>query len=174
MNFFKAATTSVPLLEVPNQLWVLLLEHLRSQGGGARESGAFLLGHKTDSGRRMTRFLPYERLQPDALHDDYVSLSASSFAKLWEFCRAEGVTVVADVHTHRLGPGQSRSDMANPMVALNGHVALIVPRFAQGTVRLEDLGMYVYQGNHQWASHRGSDIPRLLRLTDTGGSHDNS
>lgn len=170
MNFFKAATMPVQLLEAPAQLWVELIEHLRTQGAGIRESGAFLLGHKTDNGRVVTRYLPYERLQADALHDDYVSLTAASFAKLWDLCRSEKLSVVADVHTHRLGAGQSRSDRANPMVALVGHIAFIVPRFAQGRFQLQDLGMYVYQGNHKWMTYSGSDISRLVRLTHNGGA----
>lgn len=168
MTFFKAATMSAPLLEVPAALWVELMAHLRAQGGGIRESGAFLLGHKTDASRVVLQFLPYEQLQPDALRNDYVSLNAASFAKLWEVCRAEGMSVVADVHTHPFGPGQSWSDQANPMVAVKEHIALIVPRFAKGSPRPRDLGLYVYQGNHQWASYSGSDVDRLLRLSNAG------
>lgn len=168
MNFFKAATMPAPLLETSASLWVELVAHLQRQGGGVRESGAFLLGSKTEGGRVVTRYLPYEQLQADALHDDYVALTAASFAKLWELCRAAGLSVVADVHTHRLGPGQSRSDRANPMVALSGHIALIVPRFAQGQVRLQDLGLYVYQGSHRWTAHSGADVPRVFRLQDDG------
>jgi len=145
-----------------------MMAHLRAQGGGVRESGAVLLGQKTDARRVVLRFLPYEQLQPDAFSHDYVSLKADSFAKLWEVCRAAGMTVVADVHTHPFGPGQSRSDRTNPMVALKGHIALIVPRFAKGNPRPRDVGLYVYQGNHQWASYSGSDVDRLLRLTDAG------
>lgn len=170
MNFFKATTMSMPLLEVPALLWTELIEHLHTQGAGIRESGAFLLGYKTEAGRVITHYLPYERLQTDALHDDYVSLTAASFAKLWDLCRAEKLSVVADVHTHRLGAGQSRSDRANPMVALVGHIAFIVPHFAQGRVQLQDLGMYVYQGNHNWMTYSGSDIGRLVRLTHNGGA----
>lgn len=168
MAFFKAATTPAPLLEVPATLWAELMAHLREQGGGVRESGAFLLGHKTAAGRTVMRFLPYEHLQHDAFINDYVSLKADTFAKLWEICRAQGMTVVADVHTHPFGPGQSASDRANPMVALKGHIALIVPRFAEGNPRLCDLGLSVYQGNHQWLSHSGSDVERLLRLIGAG------
>ena len=168
MTFFKAATTPAPLLELPASLWTELMAHLRAQGAGVRESGAFLLGQRTDAGRVVLRFLPYEQLQADVFSHDYVSLKANSFAKLWAVCRAAGMTVVADVHTHPFGPGQSRSDRANPMVALKGHIALIVPRFAKGNPRPRDLGLYVYQGNHQWASYSGSDVGRLLRLTDAG------
>ena len=168
MNFFKVATTPAPLLEVPAALWAELMAHLREQGAGVRESGAFLLGCKTDAGRMVKRFMPYEQLQPDAFSNDYVSLKSDSFAKLWEVCRATGMTVVADVHTHPFGPGQSRSDRTNPMVALKDHIALIVPRFAKGNPRPRDLGLYVYQGNHQWASYSGSDVGRLLRVTNAG------
>lgn len=164
MNFFKATTMPAPLFESPAPLWQALIAHLRAQGGGVRESGAFLLGRKTERGRVMTKVLPYEELQRDALHNDYVSLHAASFAKLWDICRRDGVTVIADIHTHRFGAGQSLSDRTNPMVALAGHIAFIVPRFAQGDVLLQDLGMYVYAGNHRWHSYRDSDIPRLVRL----------
>lgn len=169
MIFFKAATTPAPLLEAPAQLWSELVAHLRCQSGGVRESGAFLLGRKDAPTRVITHFLPYEQLQADALHDDYVSLSAVSFSKLWDLCRAEGLSVVADVHTHRFGAGQSRSDRTNPMVALAGHIALIVPQFAQGKVRVSDVNMYVYQGSHRWTSYSGSDVESRLRLTSYGG-----
>lgn len=155
---------SAPLLEFQAGLWPALIQHLRQQGSGVRESGAFLLGHKGTSAKVATRFLPYEQLQADALHDDYVALSAASFATLWDICRKHGLSVVADVHTHRLGAQQSRSDRANPMVALAGHIAFIVPKFAQGQVRLGDLGMYVYQGNHQWATYSGRDVENLVTI----------
>lgn len=161
---------SALLLETSASLWAELLVHLRNQGAGVRESGAFLLGNKTPDSRVVTHYLPYEQLQTNALHDDYVTLTAESFASLWELCRSTGLSVVADVHTHRLGPSQSRSDRTNPMVALTGHIALIVPRFAQGKVRLQDLGFYVYQGSHCWTAHPGTDVPRIFRLHDDGGA----
>jgi len=139
-----------------------LLRHLRDQGGGVRESGAFLLGRKDDGMRRVTAFLPYEQLQADALNDDYVSLSADSFAKLWARCREQRLSVVADIHTHRFGPGQSLSDRTNPMVAQPGHIAFIAPNFARGQVRPQDLGMYVYLGNHRWTVHSGPAVSRLI------------
>ncbi|WP_115559842.1 hypothetical protein [Xanthomonas arboricola] len=160
---------SAPLLELRQGLWEELLTHLRRQGGGVRESGAFLLGKKTEALRTVTAFLPYEQLQVDALHNDYVSLNAASFAKLWELCGRKGLSVVADVHTHRFGAGQSRSDRENPMIALRGHVALIVPNFAQGGGGPQGVGMYVYQGSPRWSSHSGSDIAQRIRLTREGG-----
>jgi hypothetical protein len=169
MNFCRVATMSVPLLELRQGLWEELLAHLRRQGGGVRESGAFLLGHKAEATRTVTSFLPYEQLQADALQGDYVSLNAASFAKLWELCGKKGLSVVADVHTHRFGAGQSRSDRENPMIALRGHVALIVPNFAQGGRGFQGVGMSIYQGSHRWLSHAGSDVAQRIRLIREGG-----
>lgn len=156
---------SAHLLEISTQLWNGLIEHLRAQGAGIRESGAFLLGRATETGKTVTAFLPYEELQADALQEDYVTLSAASFSRLWTVCREHNLTVIADVHTHRFGPQQSRSDKTNPMVALAGHVALIVPHFAQGSSQLEDLGVHVYRGSHQWTSKFGPSIRQLINLT---------
>lgn len=157
---------SAPVLEISKQLWSGLIAHLRAQGRGTRESGAFLLGLKASAGRVVTGFLPYEELQADALQEDYVSLSAASFSKLWAVCQEHNLSVVADVHTHRFGPQQSRSDKTNPMVALAGHVALIVPHFAQGNIQLADIGVHVYQGSHRWASQFGNSVPSLIRLVE--------
>lgn len=169
MIYFKAATIPAPLLEVPAPLWGELVMHLREQGAGVRESGAFLLGNGKSSTRTISRFLPYEQLQADALRGDYVSLSAASFAKLWELCRRSGLSVVADVHTHRFGASQSQSDRTNPMVAVAGHIALIMPHFACDEVQPANVCMYVYQGNHRWTSYTGSDVEARLRLIPHGG-----
>jgi hypothetical protein len=155
----------VHLLEISTQLWTGLIVHLRTQGRGIHESGAFLLGRATEAGRTVTAFLPYEELQADALQEDYVTLSAASFSKLWTICREHSLTVVADVHTHQFGPQQSRSDKTNPMVAIAGHVALIVPRFAQGSIHLEDIGVHVYQGSHRWTSQFGPGARQIINLT---------
>ncbi len=168
MDFCRVATMAAPLLGVRQGLWEELIVHLRQRGGGVRESGAFLLGHKAEAMRTVTAFLPYEQLQADALQGDYVSLNAASFATLWALCGKEGLSVVADVHTHRFGAGQSRSDRENPMIALRGHVALIVPNFAQGVRGFQGVGMYVYQGSHQWLSHGGSDVAQCIRLSREG------
>jgi proteasome lid subunit RPN8/RPN11 len=154
------------MLEIPYTLWVGLLEHLRRRGGGIRESGAFLLGNMVGARRGVSDFIPYEHLQDDALNEDFVALRADSFSKLWAECDRRRMSVVADVHTHRFGPQQSMSDRVNPMMALAGHVALIVPRFAQGLVNVEDLGAHVYRGAHRWTSYFGRDTRQIVKITE--------
>lgn len=156
---------NAPLLELAPALWTAILAHLRQQGAGVRESGGFLLGRVRNGVRVVTGFLPYEQLQSDALHADFVHLSGASFSRLWDYCATHGLEVVADVHTHRYGAGQSRSDSENPMLAIAGHIALIVPDFAQGPVGLEHLGLYVYQGAHRWTRYRGPTVARVMTCT---------
>ena len=131
-----------------------------------RESGGFFLGETRPERRVATRFLPYEQLQRDALNADFVQLSAASFGRLWDYCAQQKIGVVADVHTHRFGAGQSLSDSENPMVAIAGHIALIVPHFAQGSIRLPDVGLYVYQGAHRWQRFRGDAVVQVLTLRE--------
>lgn len=141
-----------------------MIAHLKNQGQGVRESGAFILGRQEGFTRVAVGFIPYERLQHDALHNDYVSLTGASFSKLWSVCSDHKLTVVADVHTHRFGPRQSQSDRRNPMIAVSGHMALIIPDYAQNEVRIADIGVHIYQGSHQWRSFFGSHAISLISL----------
>lgn len=169
MTSCKVTTMSASLLELSPALWAAILAHLRHAGAGVGESGAFLLGKVLRDLRVATDFLPYEWLQHDALHAEFVQLSGASFSRLWDYCAEHALEVVADVHTHRYGAAQSRSDRENPMLAVAGHIALIVPDFAQGLVDLENLGLYVYQGAHRWQRYRGPSLAALMKLTTPEG-----
>jgi hypothetical protein len=54
----------------------------------------------------------------------------------------------------------------NPMVAMAGHVAIIIPRFAQGRIPAEDIGVHVYQGAHRWISRFKSDVHGFFRVLE--------
>lgn len=164
MNFSIAEITRrlfVPRHELSCSwwLWRQLLTGLRRRGRSVRESGAFLLGKEDNSGRRrIVDFLLYDDLDPHALDTGIIRLDGRHFGKLWDLCAARGLIVVADVHTHPGGAGQSGSDRAHPIIACAGHIALIVPNFAASPVSRRELGIYRYGGSGQWkivpANHR--------------------
>jgi hypothetical protein len=52
------------------------------------------------------------------------------------------------------------------MIALAGHLALIVPDFARPPVLPEKLGFYEYKGGHRWRSLGGRRIGRHLHIVD--------
>lgn len=144
---------SLPLLEIPRQLYDSLIDDLAKSGRGVKESGAFLLGSVDGERRRVSSYLMYDKVAPlSSSKHAYVAFTAEEMARAWEHCYEVGLQVVADVHTHPFGPAQSLSDRAHPIVSVAGHVALIVPNFAQGAPQPRDLGVHLFGGGGRWES----------------------
>ena len=135
------------------------------RGDGQRESGAFLLGHQVGQIRRVEQWLPYDELDPKALSQGYVRLGTQAFTKLWAHCAQLRLEVVADVHTHPGVPRQSFSDRTNPMISSPGHMAIIVPNFAQGLVLPRAVSVNVYAGDKRWHSFSGRNAEERVSLT---------
>lgn len=141
------------------ELWHRVLRELHRRGARRTEAGCFLLGSVTENRRRVVDVVYYDDLDPDAYASGVCVLHGPAFAKLWQRCRASGLTVVADVHTHPGAAFQSTSDRTNPMIARGGHVAIIVPNFALAPVPHDEIGIYEYRGNHAWSDRS----PRVFR-----------
>ena len=157
-----SARTSIT---IPVWLWRQLIVQLRRRGQGHSESGAFLLAPQgaTD---RVTAFVCYDDLDPDAYQGGAIAFHAAGHAAFWEHCRTKNLRVLADVHTHPgRNVGQSWIDRRNPMIPLQGHTALIVPSF--GNTKwwtLDGVGVYEYLGDFQWRSHNASRGKRRVSL----------
>lgn len=157
---------SPPLLEIPRGLYDSLIADLAESGRGVKESGAFLLGSLNGQRRCVSSYLMYDKVAPlsSSLHA-YVAFTAEEMARAWEHCYALGLQVVADVHTHPFGPAQSISDREHPIVSLAGHVALIVPNFAQGAPQPRDLGVHLFGGCGRWQSvfrEKAAEVVHLI------------
>lgn len=132
-------------------LWQGLCARLRERGRNAtRESGAFLLGHRHGGRARIVDFILYDDLDPHALDTGIVHFDGRHYGPLWDICKRRGVSVVADVHVHPGGAGQSTSDRDHPMISRAGHIALILPDFARPPIRTETVGVYRYLGDKHW------------------------
>lgn len=167
MSFFSRGTMSRalrPSLAMDAALWDELLEKLRERGGGVRESGAFILGVGDGARRAARRIVLYDDLDPNCLNEGYVHFDGRHYGRLWEICAEASLRVVADVHTHPYGPGQSHSDKTHPMVSIPGHIALIVPNYVQGEISAADVGVYVYRGRYQWTAFRGRRAAAVLDI----------
>ncbi len=145
------ATLDGHTLTMPFWRWAGIVRQLRDRGRGERESGAFLLGQLHDGRGRIQRAVYYDQIDPHALDHGYVWIR-TGFEVLYEICRRERMRIIADVHTH---PGasthQSDLDMRNPMSLRRGHLALIMPHFAQAPWwELDGIGLYEYLGDYQW------------------------
>ncbi len=136
-------------------LWARIIYQLRSRGNGSHESGAFLLGRKDSDVTRVTAYICYDDLDPEAYQFGAIAFHAVGNAALWEYCRTKQLKVLADVHTHPgSGVRQSVTDQENPMLPIQGHTAIIVPNFAHTSWwSLHAVGVYEYLGNFQWRTH---------------------
>jgi proteasome lid subunit RPN8/RPN11 len=134
-------------------LWNQGTTELHKRTGGVRESGAFLLGKREEKCRRIIRFVYYDDLDIHCFDKGIVEFDGGKFGLLWEICRNEGLEVVADVHVHALGFGQSQSDRDHPMMPLAGHLAVILPNYAGKNTLPGRIGLYEYQGNAKWTDH---------------------
>jgi len=157
---------SRPLLEMPRAIYDALITDLARSGRGVKESGAFLLGHTGPAGRVVSDYLMYDLVAPDSSQKyAYVVLTGEEMARAWQHCYATGLEVVGDVHTHPMGPMQSDTDRAHPIVAVPGHVALIVPHFALRDPEPVDLGVHVFEGTNDWRSLFYQAAQDAIRLT---------
>ena len=143
-------------LEIPQDLWGSIILNLRKRGQGIKESGAFLLG-PIDS-KRVQAYICYDDLDSHSLDTGIIIFDSTGFTRPWDFCRANHMTVLADVHTHPgSGTSQSTTDKNNPMIVQKGHIALIVPHFAKGNQKdLCGVGMYQYLGDFKWNTIRNN------------------
>lgn len=155
-----------PLL-VPWWLWCRLVTELRRRGQKRRESGAFLLGLMGSCSSRVQRFVCYDDLDPNALNTGIVTFDSSGYSRLWERCRKLGLEVLGDVHTH---PGSSTAmsttDLANPMIGEAGHIALIIPRFAEQMCwGFRGVSVNEYLGRRQWRRWQGKERSSRVRMS---------
>ncbi len=149
------------LLRVRRSRWRAMVAELGRRGRGERESGAFLLGERDGDRRTVTRVVYLDDLDPNCLTGG-ISFDGLAYSKLWDICDAEKRIVIGDVHTHpRRWVGQSDLDAANPMLAQEGHVALIVPDYATRSIVAEEVGVSRYDGVG-WQSWTGGEAARRL------------
>jgi hypothetical protein len=141
------------------QTWNRILVELERRGHGCHEAGVFLLGCEQNGRREVRDAVFYDELDPEAYSTGVCVLYGDAFAKLWSLCREKQMTVVADAHTHPEGAFQSLSDKANPMVAQQGHIAIIIPQFARFPVQALRIGIYEYRGQHDWMDRSPRKAP---------------
>jgi len=152
-TLLRAAKGDDPKLVCSGRLWNRGVDELRRRAGGKRESGAFLLGTTKGTTRRMRQFLFYDDIDPTCFNNGIVEFDGSKFGIVWQKCRDLNMAVVADVHVHPCGFGQSGSDRANPMIPNVGHIAVILPDYATRARLPGGIGIYEYLGSHGWQDY---------------------
>lgn len=156
-----------PGIRIPRFLWEDLISQLHRRTEGFHESGAFLLKDKGSDGRLVSAVTYYDELDQHAYSSGACILHADAFGRLWSLCAANNLTVLADIHVHPFGAGQSKEDRENPMIARAGHVAIILPSMAKPPIPMREIGIYEYQGGHRWQTHSGPHSQSFLQIGDS-------
>jgi hypothetical protein len=138
-----------PEIICAEEVWSTGVTELNRRTYGRRESGAFLLGSRQKV-RRIEEFVFYEDIDPHALDSGIIRIDGRQLGDLWDHCRQVRREVIADVHVHPNGFGQSALDKANPVVAEIGHIAIILPNFASRGTAPGKIGVYQYLGDRKW------------------------
>lgn len=161
-RIIRAAVAPRHKLSCARHVWQAMQDELARRGDGRRESGAFLLGLRRGDQREVVRYVAYDDLDPACLRTGIIRFSSEGYEPLWRLCRKTGLSVIADVHTHPGAAGQSEADRLHPMIAEPGHIALIIPNFAQGQSNVTQWGVYRYRGSYEWESWCGTEARRRL------------
>jgi proteasome lid subunit RPN8/RPN11 len=149
-------------LRFGHDLWTQMIAELAHRGGGNRESGAFLLAECEGDQRVVSEVVYFDDLDPECLVGA-IHLHRSAYPRLWDLCAREQMRVVADVHTHPgTWVGQSSTDRENPMIAIPGHIGLIVPDYALGDPSPAQIGFHLYEGDEGWRSHFDKQAAALI------------
>lgn len=146
-----------------SSVWLTGCAELKRRTRGIQESGAFLLGHKRGARREIAQFLFYDDIDETCFVNGIVEFDGRKLGRVWKYCRENSMKVVADVHVHPRGYGQSPSDQHNPIIAEAGHFALILPHYASAQVLPGHIGIYEYLGNRRWRDHSRSG-KRIFRV----------
>lgn len=152
------------VLRFGRRQWRAMIAELARRGAGTSEAGAFLLAERDGDRRTVTRVVYLDDLDPECLQGA-IRFNGLAYSPLWDICAAEGRVVVGDIHSHPYASvRQSPEDQENPMLARDGHVAIIVPHLAMHPVKPAQAGVHLYAGDAGWTSWYGSDAARRLRL----------
>ena len=132
--------------------WHEIVCQLHRRGREKTEAGCFLLGTVRGPIRLIRTAVYYDDLVPGCLDGGGIEMRRPFASALWDICKTSGTQVVADIHTHPGRAEQSSIDQKYPAIALPGHVAFILPRFARAIQGRVDVGVFEYHGNFRWTS----------------------
>lgn len=172
MTFIKSLIAAVrdwfrgvpPKVRCNEQVWRNGVAELRRRANRRREAGAFLLGNIENDGRVVCQFLYYDDIDPHCFDNGIVEFDGRLLYLVHNECKKLGMRLVADIHVHPGGYGQSSSDRANPMDPRSGHIAMILPNFAAGEFQPGQFGIYEFQSRDNWINH-SQEGKRFFKLT---------
>src|SRR5207244_10087357 len=91
-----ASDPTITTIKIPVWLWAGVIFDLRRRGDGVRESGAFLLGRDDRNPARVSSYICYDDVDPDAYQRRAIAFHANGCSAPWQQCRDKPPEMLVD------------------------------------------------------------------------------
>ena len=153
-------------VRVPRELALGAHDYLRRVGQHGAEGFALWAGELQDDVFRVTRTrIPAQRhlrMKSGIL----VLVEAEELFRTNMWLYKEGLTLVAQLHSHPTDAYHSETDDAMPIVAAAGGLSLVVPYFARRPFSLTDYAVYRLMSEEGWVELASGEVAELIVIED--------
>lgn len=141
------------MLRVSREILEASFAHLRSCGAGSAECVVLWVG-------------PQETpdLVDEVVHPTHTAsaigydVDPGWIGNFWLDLANRGRTVRAQAHTHPGSAYHSSRDDDLPLIHMEGYISVVIPRFAMGSVGLDDVHVAMRKADGRWTSHAPNEI----------------
>lgn len=156
----------VESVRVPREL--ALETHARLRQIGRRNSEGLVLWAGVTQGKVF--FVTHLRV-PEQIgirtHDGVlVAVGAEELHRLNVWLYEEGLTLVAQIHSHPTDAYHSQTDDALPIVTTIGGLSLVVPFFARNPFSLDEYAVYRLTPDVAWSGLSADEVSKLIVVED--------
>lgn len=102
-------------------------ELYRRSGRGATEAGCFVLGRISGRDRTADEAIYFDDIDPNAYDFGAIRFDTTKLSAVYDLCEARALSIVGDIHVHPGPAFLSPIDEAHPVIAVAGHVSVILP-----------------------------------------------
>lgn len=138
-------------------------ELYRRSGMGRTESGAFLLGQIDGHERSVRKVIYFDDVDPQAYRSRAIRFNTTRLGVVYDACEREGLSIVGDIHVHPEEAFLSPIDEANPVVAVAGHVGIILP-YSGRYQTTDQISVHILDNHGGWLHVGRRDVTGFLGL----------
>ncbi len=154
----------IKAVRVPRELALETHVRLRQIGSQNLEGFALWAGLLQDETFCVTNVRIPEQA---GMHTDdgvLVAVGADELHRLNVWLYKEGLTLIAQLHSHPTDAYHSETDDALPIVTTVGGLSLVVPFFARHPFSLADYAVYRLMPNGGWSELSADDVSELIMI----------
>ncbi len=95
-----------------------------------------------------------------------VAVGSDELHRLNVWLYEEGLTLIAQIHSHPTDAYHSETDDALPIVTTLGGLSLVVPFFARATFSLDDYAVYRLMPHEGWTELAADEVSELIVIEE--------